>query len=93
MNYRNLGKSNIEAGIIGLGTEHPEKADRNTITSIVDITIKNEINYIDLFLANPDFRDNSSYTFKSKRDKVLIAGNLGALYIDGQYVLKGCQEI
>jgi aryl-alcohol dehydrogenase-like predicted oxidoreductase len=44
MNCRNLGKSNIKAGIIGLGTEHLEKADRNTIISIVDNAVKNEIN-------------------------------------------------
>ncbi|MEA2066414.1 MAG: aldo/keto reductase [Thermotogota bacterium] len=86
MNYRTLGKSNIKAGIIGLGTEHLEKADRNTIASIVDLAIENEINYIDLLLADPDFRDNFGYAFKGKKDKVLIAGHLSALYVDGQYV-------
>jgi len=86
MNYRTLGNSNIQAGTIGVGTEHLEKADRSTITSIVELAVENSINYFDLFLANPEFRDNFGYAFKGKRDKVLIAGHLGALHIDGQYV-------
>jgi len=85
MRYRKLGRTAIDVGIIGLGAEYLEHASRDTIVSVVNEAIDHEVNYIDLFMASPDVRDNFGTALKNKRNKVMIAGHLGATLSNGQY--------
>lgn len=85
MKYRKLGRTGINVGIVGLGAEYLEHASEDTVTSVVHEAIDKGVNYIDLFLASPDVRDNFGTVLKNKRHKVMIAGHLGSVLQNGQY--------
>jgi len=85
MIYRKLGRTGIDVGVVGLGAEYLEHAPLETVTSVVDVLIDRGINYIDLFMASPAVRDNFGQALAGKRQRVVIAGHLGAIMQDGQY--------
>ncbi len=85
MKYRKLGRTGVDVGIIGLGAEYLEHASRDTIASVVDEAVDNGVNYIDLFMASPNVRDNFGITLRNRRQKVMVAGHLGVALRNGQY--------
>lgn len=85
MIYRKLGKTGLDVGIIGLGTEYLIEVPKETVVSVVDKAIDTGINYFDLPFALPHYRDNFGYSLRGKREKVIIAGHLGCIETDGQY--------
>ena len=48
MEIRTLGRTGIQAGVIGLGTEHL-LADRDNIDALLDLAVSEGLNYLDLF--------------------------------------------
>jgi len=48
METRTLGRTDIEVGVIGLGTEHL-LADRKNMNALLDLAVSGGVNYIDLF--------------------------------------------
>ena len=86
MEYRKLGKTGLDVGTIGLGTEYLNEVPRETVVSVVREAVDREVNYIDLFFAHPEIRDDVGFALEGRRDKVIIAGHLGAAANeDGQY--------
>ena len=85
MRYRTLGRTAIDVGIVGLGAEYLEFASKDTVISVVHEAIDKGVNYIDLFMASPDVRDNFGIALKDKRQEVMVAGHLGAALENGQY--------
>ena len=85
MQYRKLGSQRIDASIIGLGAEHLEHSPLDTIISVVDTALDGGMNYIDLFMASPDVRDNFGIALKNRRQQVIITGHLGATLKNDQY--------
>ncbi len=85
MQYRKLGKTGVDVGIVGLGGEYLEYAPGDTVTSVVDEAIANGVNYIDLFMPSPGVRDNFGIALKNRRHKVMVAGHLGLILQDGQH--------
>ena len=85
MKYRKLGRQGIEVGVIGLGAEHLENSSRETITSVLDVAMEAGVDYTDLFMASPDVRDHFGAALAGRRERMMIAGHLGATMKDGQY--------
>ncbi len=85
MEYRRLGRSDIRAGVVGLGAEYLEKSPRQTIISIVDALLEAGGNYIDLFMASPGVRDHFGAALKGRRHRAIVAGHLGSTLKNRQY--------
>jgi uncharacterized protein len=85
MQYRTLGRTDLQVGAIGLGTEYLIDLPQKTVIEVIHRAISEGINYFDLFFAQPQFRDNMGAAFKGYRDQVILAAHLGAIESDGQY--------
>lgn len=85
MNYRRLGRTGFKVGEIGLGTEYLHSASRETIKSVIDLALDSAINYLDMFFAEPNFRDNIGSAIGKKRAEMIVAGHIGTSYENGQY--------
>lgn len=85
MEYRKLGRTGLDVSLIGLGTEYLIDLLRETVVAVIHKAIEHEINYFDLFFAQPEFRDNMGAAFKGCRDKVILAAHLGSADNNGQY--------
>ncbi len=85
MKFRRLGKTNIEVGIIGLGTEYVWFDPFKKVEEVVQEAIDHGVNYMDVFMGSPGIRDHLGKILKKRRQEVLIAGHLGCMDIDGQY--------
>ncbi len=82
---RTLGKTGLEVGVIGLGTEYLVEVPRETVVSMVHEAIDRGVNYFDVLFAYEHYQSNFGAAFKTKRDQVLITGHLSSGETDGQY--------
>jgi len=84
MEYRKLGRTGLDVGVIGLGMEHlitsPEK-----VAPVVHRAIDRGMNYIDMMIWTPEHKDVLGGALKGYRNKVILAGHLGAAETNGQY--------
>ena len=85
MKYRTLGKTGLDVGVIGLGTEYLNGQPRDTVVSVIHQAIEHGVNYIDLLFAFPEYRDNLSAALQGRRERVILTGHLGSVEKDGQY--------
>ncbi len=84
MQYRPLGDTGVQVSAISLGTEYLINRPAEHVAGVVHAAIDGGINYFDLFFAQPAFRDNMGAAFRGRREKVMLAGHLGAIEVDGQ---------
>lgn len=85
MILRDLGKTGLKVGEIGLGTEHLKRASKETIIPIVDKAIENGINYFDLIFNFHAYLDSFGAAFRGRRDRVILTSHLGSAERKGQY--------
>ncbi len=85
MNLRPLGKSGLMASEVGLGCEHLEGKPYEEIKPVIDAAISGGINILDVFMPNPEVRENIGKALRGQRDKVLLQGHIGVGWLDGQY--------
>lgn len=85
MRYTKLGRTGLDASIVGLGMEHLLEKPRKTVVSVVREAIECGINYFDLIFCMPDYLDNMAAAFVGQRDKVLLTAHLGSTERNGQY--------
>jgi len=80
MILRDLGKTGLRVGEIGLGTEHlgRTKKARQVIVEAVDKAVENGINYFDLIFNFKEYIENYGVAFKEHRDKLVLACHLGS---------------
>lgn len=82
---RQLGKSGVKVGEIGLGTEHLKTASSKVIQSVVDLAVQEGINYFDLLFNMTGYLQNFGIAFKPYRDQLVLATHLGSSERNGQY--------
>lgn len=85
MIVRELGKSGVKVGEVGLGTEHLKTANQTAIKTIVDLAVKNGINYFDLLFNLKDYLNNFGAAFKPYRNQLVLTAHLGSCDRNGQY--------
>jgi predicted aldo/keto reductase-like oxidoreductase len=85
MKYKKLGKSGMEASVIGLGAEHLDGKDYDIVKETFDAAIEHGINIVDVFMPGRDIRQKIGRAIKGKRDKLIIQGHIGSTDINQQY--------
>ena len=87
MNRRTLGSTGISVSEIGLGTEFLLGVARHDVVGVVTEAIDRGINYVDMFWAHPQFRDNLGAAFRGRREDVVITAHLGSTMKGDQYAI------
>ncbi|MCL2320705.1 MAG: aldo/keto reductase [Oscillospiraceae bacterium] len=85
MNYRSLKKVNLSVSEIGLGCEHLQGKSYDEVKDIIDCALSNDINIFEVFMSEPNVRENIGKALEGKRDKVIIQGHIGSIWKNGQY--------
>lgn len=74
MEKRKLGRTGLDVGIIGLGTEHLERK-RETLDTVLRLAVEAGVNYVDLLYVETDYWDEFGSTYRSYRDKLVLAAH------------------
>lgn len=85
MNYRDLGKTGLKVGEIGLGCEGFAGNDYKNAKLFLDMAEESGANYIDLFSSNPQMRAALGEALSGRREKFIIQGHICSVWKDGQY--------
>lgn len=85
MQYRILGRTGMKVSEISLGCEHLQGKDYATVKTVIDAALENGINYMDVFMSEPEVRTNIGKALKGRRESVMIQGHIGSCWVDGQY--------
>jgi predicted aldo/keto reductase-like oxidoreductase len=86
MEYRILGRTGIKVSAIGIGGEGFENKSYEECKAIIDCTLREGINFIDLYNSNPEVRSNVGKALnKYPRNSFVIEGHLGSAWNNGQY--------
>jgi len=84
---RRLGRTGVEVGAVGLGTEYLHGPSRETVVSVVRGAVEHGIDYFDVLWSFAEYLDNLGAGLKGVRDEVTLALHLGCAETDGQYRL------
>jgi len=86
MQYRILGNTKLKASEIGLGCEWLNKQPTETVKSVIDKAIVNEINYFDIVYNFEAYLKNLRNAFKNHmRENLILTHHLGSGEKDGRY--------
>jgi len=85
MLYRKLGKTDMDASVIGLGAEHLDGKAYETVKETIDAAMEHGMNIMDVFMPGSDIRRKIGKSIKGNRDKFIIQGHIGSTDINHQY--------
>ncbi|MEG0133884.1 MAG: aldo/keto reductase [Clostridium sp.] len=85
MIYRKLGRTNLDASVIGLGGEWLNGLNADEVNNIINIAIDNGVNILDVFMPQAQVRTNIGLALKGRREKMIIQGHLCTVFEDEQY--------
>ncbi len=88
MEYRKLGKTGPDVGVIGLGTEHLERK-QETMEDVLRTAVKAGANYVDLLYVEADYWETFGPLFRTYRDRLVLAAHWGS---GPRYDLDFCQH-
>lgn len=78
MVYRTLGRTGFSVSEIGLGCEHLQGQDVQSVCSVVDTALDRGINILDVFMSEPQVRSDIGSALVGKREKTYLQGHIGA---------------
>ncbi len=84
MHYRELGRTGVETGVVGLGLEQLENASPTEVATLIHAALDAGVSYLDLYMATPGIRDAVGKAIRGRRREAFIAGHLGAVLVDGK---------
>lgn len=85
MRYRKMGRLERMVSEIGLGCEHLEGKDTDTVVQVVNAAMDEGINILDCFMSEPKVRTDLGIALQGRRDQMMIQGHLRSVYKNGQY--------
>ena len=85
MIYRRLGKTGLEASVIGFGAEWMERNTQETCTAVTRRCEEHGINLVDCWMSNPEVRTKLGNALKARRRRWIIQGHVGSIWRNGQY--------
>ena len=86
MEYRPLGRTGLEASVIGFGAEWIGKMDGAEVRALADRCVKAGVNIVDCWMSDPAVRSALGEALEPTREKWIIQGHIGSTWQDGQYV-------
>jgi predicted aldo/keto reductase-like oxidoreductase len=84
MQYRQIGKTGIQASVIGLGCEGLANKTDAEVDAILGTAMDGGVNMLDFFTPNHTTRAQVGKVIKGRRDKIHIQGHIGSTDIDEQ---------
>ena len=91
MQYRTLGRTGITVSEIALGCEHLQGKFYPLIKNVIDAALDAGINFLDVFMSEPNVRSGIGRALQGRREQVVIQGHIGSCHIDGQYTV--CRDL
>jgi aryl-alcohol dehydrogenase-like predicted oxidoreductase len=85
MEYRKLGNTGIMIAEIGIGCEGFVEDGGANVMALIDAAEKNGVNYIDLYMPNPEMRSRVGEALRGRRDKFVLQAHMCTVWKDGQY--------
>ena len=85
MLYREIGKTGLQAGIVGMGTEFLDWKPYDAIERTIHTALDFGINIMDVFMPREEIRCNIGKALKGRRDKVILQGHICSVEVDGKY--------
>ncbi|MBR6790338.1 MAG: aldo/keto reductase [Oscillospiraceae bacterium] len=85
MEYRKLGRTGMTVSAVSLGCEHLQGKDYETVRTVIEAALDAGINFLDVFMSEPEVRSNIGKVLAGRRDRVILQGHIGSCWVDGQY--------
>ncbi len=77
MQYRKLGRTGLDVGIIGLGTEYLLHQPRDAMAAVVGRAVAAGVNYVDLLYSHAGFLQDFAPALQGVRDRLHLAVHIG----------------
>lgn len=85
MHYRELGRTGLTVGEIGMGCEGFAVRGGALIEPLLDAAQRLGVNYMDLYIPNPALRSALGSALRGRRDRFILQAHLCTVWQDGQY--------
>jgi predicted aldo/keto reductase-like oxidoreductase len=86
--YRKLGRTGLDVGVIGLGTEHLERSPE-TWDAVLGMACEAGANYVDLLYVEPDHWEEFGPVLRPHRNQLVLAAHWGS---GARYDLEYCRK-
>ncbi|MCL2356467.1 MAG: aldo/keto reductase [Defluviitaleaceae bacterium] len=85
MEFRKLGRTNENVGVIGLGCEHLDRKPYEQVAETIDAALDIGVNLLDVFMPGEEVRTHVAKAIGGRRKNLLIQGHIGASDVNQQY--------
>lgn len=86
MEYRKLGRTGLEASVIGFGAEWIGQMEQAEVNAMAARGAAAGINIVDCWMSDPAVRSALGEALAPAREEWIIQGHVGSTWQDGQYV-------
>ena len=85
MLYRKLGRTDMQASIVGMGIEGLLGKTQAQVTAFFDVMEAAGVNILDMYASDPEMRKHVGIALQGRREKFILQAHLCSIWVDGQY--------